>query len=66
MMPYWKFSVALSLILFLATLAVLSVLTPAAQDVAGKINNPTLKAAAAIEIAMRVPGRSHSAALKTD
>ena len=49
----WKFSVGLSLILFLATLAVVSVLTPAAQEVAGKINDPTLKAAAAIKNAVR-------------
>ncbi len=62
----WKFSVGLSVILFLATLVVLSFLTPAAQEVAGKINDPTLKAAAAIKDAMSEPWRTHSAALKTD
>ena len=53
MMTYWKFSVGLSLILFITTLAVVSVLTPAAQKVAEKINGPTLKAAAAIKNAIR-------------
>ncbi len=57
----WKFSVGLSLILFLATLAVVSVLTPAAQEVAGKINDPTLKAAAATKNAMRQLSCTHSA-----
>ena len=49
----WKFSVVLSLSLFLATLAVVSFLTPAPQTIAGKINAPTLKAAAAIKNTIR-------------
>ena len=47
----WKFSVGLSLSLFIATLAVMSFLTP--QTIAGKINGSTLKAAAAIRTATR-------------
>ena len=49
---YWKFSVGLSLTLFIATFAVVSFLTPTPQKVAGRINDPTLKAAAAINTAM--------------
>ena len=49
----WKFSVGLALSLFIATLAVMSFLTPAPQTIAGKINGPTLKAAAAIRTATR-------------
>ena len=49
---YWKFSVGLSLTIFIATLAVVSFLTPTPQKVAGRINDPTLKAAAAINTAM--------------
>ena len=52
-MTYWKFSVGLSLVLFIATLAVASFLTPATQNVAEKINSPTFKAAAAIQNAIR-------------
>ena len=39
----WKFSVGLSLTVFLLTLAVEFFLTPAHQKVAGTINGPTLK-----------------------
>ena len=53
MTTYWKFSVGLALCLFIAALAVVSLLTPAPQEVAGKINDPTLKAAAAIKNATR-------------
>ena len=49
---YWKFSVELSLTIFIATLAVVSFLTPTPQKVAGRINDPTLRAAAAINTAM--------------
>jgi hypothetical protein len=49
----WKFSVGLSLSLFIATLAVVSFLTPTPEKVAAKFNDPTLKAAAAIKTAMR-------------
>ena len=48
----WKFSVGLSLSLFITTLAVVSLLTPTPQKVAGRINDPTLKAAAAINTEM--------------
>ena len=50
MMTYWRFSIWVSLSLFIAILAVVSFLTPAPQKVAGKINDPTLKAAAAIKM----------------
>ena len=53
MTTYWRFSIWLSLSLFIAILAVVSFLTPAPHKVAGKINDPTLKAAAAIKNAMR-------------
>jgi hypothetical protein len=49
----WKFAVGLSITLFVATLAVVSFLTPAHQTLAEKINHPTLKAAAAIKAAVR-------------
>jgi hypothetical protein len=52
MTTWWKFSVGLSLSLFITTLAVVSLLTPTPQKVAGRINDPTLKAAAAINTAM--------------
>ena len=48
----WKFPVGLSLTIFIATLAFVSFLTPAPQKVAGRINDPTLRAAAAINTAM--------------
>jgi hypothetical protein len=52
MTTWWKFSVGLSLSLFITTLAVVSLLTPTPQKVAGRINDPTLKAAAAINTAV--------------
>ena len=52
MTTWCKFSVGLSLSLFITTLAVVSFLTPTPQKVAGRINDPTLRAAAAINIAM--------------
>ena len=45
----WNFSFGLSLTAFVGTLIVVSLLTPAYRDVAGTINGPTLKAAAAME-----------------
>ncbi len=45
----WQFSIGLSLAAFAGTLIVVSLLTPAYRDVAGTINGPTLKAAAAME-----------------
>ncbi len=45
----WNFSFGLTLTAFFETLIVVSLLTPAYRDVAGTINRPTLKAAAAIE-----------------
>ncbi len=45
----WNFSFGLTLAAFLETLIVVSFLTPAYRDVAGTINRPTLKAAAAME-----------------
>ncbi len=62
----WKFSFGLTLTAFIETLIVVSLLTPAYRDVAGTINGPTLKAAAAMEGAAcararaKAPGRPAS------
>ena len=45
----WRFCVGLSLALFVAILAVAPLLTPAQHQLAAKINNQTLKRAAAIK-----------------
>ena len=45
----WRFAVTLSLALFVAILAVAPLLTPARHQLAAKINEQTLKRAAAIK-----------------
>ena len=52
-MTTWKFAVGLSVVLFILTLAVMSFVTPTHQTLAAKINDQTLKAAAAIKLTMR-------------
>jgi hypothetical protein len=51
----WKFAVGLSLTLFFAILAVAPFLTPARHQLAAKINEQTLKRAAAIKSASNEP-----------
>ena len=47
----WRFAVTLSLALFIAILAVALLLTPARNQLAAKINDPTLKLADTIKSA---------------
>ena len=54
-----RFSIGLSLTVFIVTLAVVSFLTPAHQKLASKINGPTLKAAATMKAHSSMPTRTH-------
>lgn len=49
----WKSAVVLALALFVASLAISPIFTPAHEKLAAAINSPTLKAAAAIKSSMR-------------
>ena len=51
----WEFAIRLSLALFIAILAVAPLLTPARHQLAAKINDQTLKLAAAIKSARNDP-----------
>lgn len=51
----WKFSVGLSLALFVVVLAMAPFLMPARHQLVAKINEQTLKAAAAIKSATNKP-----------
>jgi hypothetical protein len=49
----WKSAVVLALGLFLASLAIAPVFSPAPQKLAAEINSQTLRAAAAVEASKR-------------
>ena len=57
----WKFAIGLPLALFVAILAVAPLLTPAPHQLAAKINDQTLKAAAALKSATNKPFRNDRA-----